>query len=107
MPIQVIRLYPRGSLDVSDDPILAALAQLEAGQISLRVDLMARLDGLQITVDAIRDDLTVLAAPTDGIRRAAENTRDELRDLSRNVADMQRVVLKHGTRLDQLERRTP
>jgi hypothetical protein len=92
---------------MSDDPILAALARLEAGQTKLCVDLMARLDGLQISVDAIRDDLTVLGGANDGIRRAAESTRDELRDLSRNVADMQRVVLKHGTRLDQLERRTP
>jgi hypothetical protein len=60
-----------------------------------------------VAVDAIRDDLTVIGGSNDAIRRANENTRDEVRDLARNVGDMQRVLLKHGSRLDQLERRTP
>jgi hypothetical protein len=36
---------------MSGDPILAALARLEAGQTSLRVDLMARIDRLQDAVN--------------------------------------------------------
>lgn len=92
---------------MSDDPVISALARLEAGQNKLRTDLMERIDHLQTTVDAIRDDLTVLGGANDAIRRANENTREEVRDLARNVGDMQRVLLKHGSRLDQLERRAP
>jgi hypothetical protein len=58
---------------------------------------------LEVTA-AIRDDLTMLGGANDTIRRTNENTRDEIRDLARNVGDMQRVLLKHGTRLDRLER---
>jgi hypothetical protein len=93
--------------DMSDDPVIAALARLEAGQTKLRVDLMERMDQLQTGVDAIRDDLTVLGGSSDAVRRTNENTREEVRDLARIVGDMQRILLKHGTRLDQLERGAP
>jgi hypothetical protein len=96
---------------VSDDPILAAIealgANLRGEIIKTRTDIMARIDTLQTSVDAIRDDLTVPGGGNDSVRRTNENTRDEVRDLARNVGDMQRILLKHGTRLDQLERRTP
>jgi hypothetical protein len=106
------------TMTMSDDPILAALARLEAGQNKLRTDflgelaatradIMERLDRLQTSTDAIRDDLTVLGGANDAIRRGAGNVRDELGDLARNIGDMQRVLLKHGSRLDQLERRAP
>jgi hypothetical protein len=96
---------------VSDNPILAAIealgANLRGEIIKTRTDIMARIDTLQTSVDAIRDDLTVLGGGNDSVRRTNENTRDEVRDLARNVGDMQRILLKHGTRLDKLERRTP
>jgi hypothetical protein len=56
---------------MSDDPVLAALARLEAGlgnvtsrmdrleagQTKLRTDLMERIDRLQHTVDSVKDDI--------------------------------------------------
>ena len=96
---------------MSDDPVLAAIealgANLRGEIIKTRTDIMERIDSLQTTVDAIRDDLTVLGGANDADRRSNENTRDEVRDLARTLGDVQRVLLKHGSRLDQLERRTP
>ncbi len=45
---------------MSDDPILAALARLEAGQGKLRVDLMARMDRLQDTLTEQGGDVNTL-----------------------------------------------
>jgi hypothetical protein len=56
---------------MSDDPVLAALARLEAGlsnmtsrmdrleagQTKLRTDLMERIDRLQHTVDSVKDNI--------------------------------------------------
>ncbi len=96
---------------MSEDTILAAIetlgARLRGEIVKTRTEIMARIDRVQSSVDAIRDDLTVQGGANDAIRRSGENTRDEVRDLARNIADMQRIILKHGSRLDQLERRAP
>jgi hypothetical protein len=66
-------LIPIGTSDensggggMSKDPIIAALARLEAGQAALRDDLqatrtslMARIDRVQHSVDLLRDDIGV------------------------------------------------
>jgi hypothetical protein len=43
----------------------------------------------------------------DHTRRLGDNIREELRSLADLVAAMQRSLLKHGTRLDELEKRRP
>jgi hypothetical protein len=68
---------------------------------------MARMDRLQASLDGIREDLTVLGGANDHARRLGDNTRDELRSLADLVAAIQRAQLKHGTRLDDIERRIP
>jgi hypothetical protein len=72
--------------DQPDNPILAALARLEAGQTAVgnavsvdltrtRVDLMARMDRLEDGLTAIRDDIAVNFGPADAVKRANDDTR--------------------------------
>ena len=96
---------------MSDDilaQILARLTAIEAGQSGLRTDLMtARMDRLQASLDGISEDLTVTGGVNDHTRRLGDNIREELRSLADLVAAIQRAQLKHGTRLDDIERRIP
>jgi hypothetical protein len=96
---------------MSDDilaQILARLTAIEAGQSGLRTDLIAaRMDRLQASLDGIREDLTMTGGANDHTRRLGDNIREELRSLADLVAAMQRSLLKHGTRLDELEKRRP
>jgi hypothetical protein len=85
---------------MSDEPILAAIAEL-------RGTMMARMDRFQASLDGIRDDLTVIGAANDRVRLAGENTRDEGREIADALANIERILLKHGTRLDELEKRRP
>jgi hypothetical protein len=102
---------------MSDDilaQILARLTGLErmeglllAEIVRSKGETMARMDRLQASLDGIREDLTVLGGANDHARRLGDNTRDELRSLADLVAAIQRAQLKHGTRLDDIERRIP
>ena len=72
---------------------------LEQGQreLSARIDrtrseLMDRMDRLQDTVTTIRDDIAVNFGTAEQVRRANDNTRDELRALSEVVSGMQREI---------------
>ncbi len=88
--------------DEPDNPILAALARLEAGQTTLqqsvaalatraeltqvrteltqvRVDLMARMHRLEDGLTAIRNDIAVNFGAADAVKRANDNTREEVR----------------------------
>jgi hypothetical protein len=93
---------------MSDDPmqaVLAALARLEAGQVQLRVDLMARLDRMQDTITAIRDDIAMNYGTAEHVRRANDNTRDELRALADTQMAMLRQIQRLRTDLDELKGR--
>lgn len=95
---------------MSDDPILAALARLEAGQakleagqgrletshIALRVDLMARMDRLQNSLTLIRDDITVNMGAVDAMQRANDNTRE----LVRSQGDQMNVMWRQLKNLE-------
>jgi hypothetical protein len=84
-----------------DDELRIYLEGME-GRLTSRISALE--ERLIEATDAIRDDLTVLGGANDRVGMAAGNVRDELSALARNVGDMQRVLLKHGTRLDRLER---
>jgi hypothetical protein len=94
---------------MSDDPVLAALARLEAGQASLRgdltllrVELMERMDRLQHSVDLVKDDVTVNYGSGDRVERLARSATDETRALAEVVRAMQRQIGKLRTDLEQL-----
>lgn len=102
------------------DPVLAALARLEAGQEALadrldrmqqrqgtdlaahRTDLMARLDRLQDSITAIRDDITVNMGAADNAKEAALSTRRELRGLSEMTSAMRRQIERLQTQMREL-----
>jgi hypothetical protein len=100
---------------MSEDPILTAIARLgtdlraemAAGFAAGRAETARLIEGVHTALDAIREDLTVLGGADAHTRRLGDNTREELRSLADLVAAIQRAQLKHGTRLDALERRLP
>jgi hypothetical protein len=99
---------------MSDDPILAALARLEAGQASLRTDfieelgktrgaIMAKVEGLQDAVTMIHADIAVNFGAVDQARLVNDNTRDELRGLNDLVARMMTLILRLQTEVAELK----
>jgi hypothetical protein len=99
---------------MSDDPmaaILAALADIRAQMATrddlgrLRADLMARMDGLANNLTNIRDDIAVNHGTADSVRRANDNTRDELRNLGDVVMAMERQILRMKTDIEELKGR--
>ncbi len=70
---------------MSDDPVLAAIA-------SLRVDLMARMDRLENSLTDIRNDIAVNFGTADAVKRANDNTREEVRSLRDIVAALVRKI---------------
>lgn len=96
---------------MSDDPILIAIAKLGTdlrGEITKsRGEIAKLIEGVQISIDGIREDLTVLGGANDRSRKAGANTRDEGRDVAAALARIEQILLKHSTRLDDLEKRVP
>lgn len=98
---------------MSDDPVLMALAQLgselrgdsaaiRADLTTFRTDLMARLDRMQDSITAIRDDIGVNMGAADNAKEAAHSTRKELRGLSEMVTAMQRQIMRLQTQVREL-----
>jgi hypothetical protein len=115
---------------MSDDPIIAALARLEAGQTALRDDLAAmrddlfamrgnqasmrddliavrtalmdRIDRVQHAVDLLRDDIVVNYGAASRTERIAKGASDETRALADEVHAMQRQIARLRTDIDEL-----
>lgn len=91
------------------DEILKAIdklgADLRAEIVQSRAETSALVEGLHTAIDGIREDLTVLGGMNDRVRKAGDNVRDEVRDLATGLANVERLLRKHGTRLDDLDRR--
>ncbi|WP_146101534.1 hypothetical protein [Rhodopila globiformis] len=77
--------------------------RLETGQTSLRVDLMARMDRREDMNTKIRDDIAVNFGTADAVRRANDNTREELRALSEVVSLMHRQISRLQTEVEQMK----
>ena len=88
-----------GRLDQMD----GRLDRLEAGQNKLRADVMERIDRVQNAVTQLRDDYAVNFGASDAVKRANENTREELRSLSEVVFTLVRQLRAVSGRVDQLE----
>jgi hypothetical protein len=91
--------------DATDGPDLRG--EIAAGFATSRAETAKLIEGVHTTLDAIRDDLTVLGAADERTRKAGENTRDEVRDVANSLANIERILLKHGSRRDDLEKRAP
>jgi hypothetical protein len=105
---------------MSDDPIhriLHEIADLRTEVIGLRTEisdirseitglrvaLMGRMDKLSDEVTAIRGDIRVNFGALESVRKANDNTREELRALNDVVAQMNRQILHLGERVAGLE----
>lgn len=104
---------------MSDDPIaniLATLNRLESVQLRmstematrqdlvyLRVETMRKLDQLQDSVTAIRNDIAVNYASVDHARVVNNNTRDELRALTDTVSGMLKQIQHLQSEVQELK----
>ena len=91
---------------MSDDPtnrILGEIANLRTEVTGLRVALMGRMDKLSDEITAIRGDMRVNFGALESVRKANDNTREELRALNDVVAQMNRQILHLGERVAGLE----
>jgi 3-oxoacyl-(acyl-carrier-protein) synthase len=87
--------------------VLARLTGIEGAIAQGRAETTTLIEGVHTALDGIREDLAVLGGADDRIRQAGQNTRDEARAIADSLAAIERLLLKHGTRLDNLERRLP
>jgi hypothetical protein len=87
--------------------IVQSRAETAADIATSRAETARLIEGVHSALDGIREDLTVLGAANDRTRRSGENTRDEGREIANSLANIERILLKHGTRLDDLEKRLP
>jgi methyl-accepting chemotaxis protein len=95
---------------MSDDPILSALARLEAGQASLRTEfqtlrtdflgelgqtrgaIMEKVADLQASVTAIRDDIAVNMGGVDAMRKANDTTRADMIQMREQMSVMWKQI---------------
>src|SRR4051794_10470425 len=91
------------SVEAGEAKLGGGLTSVKASQTSLRVDLMARMDRLENINTAIRDDISVNFGAVDAVRRANDNTREELRALSDVVSLMHRQINRLQTEVEQLK----
>jgi len=74
------------SLKTDVASLKTGFASMQESQTSIRVEVMARMDRLQNSLTAIRDDITVNMARSDRAHDGVSATRDELRLLGQEVA---------------------
>jgi hypothetical protein len=83
---------------MSDDPILTALARLEAGQAKLRTDFLDELGktrrDIMDKIESLRDDIGVNMGAVDMARKANDNTRDDVVQMRETLSTMYRRMLK-------------
>lgn len=92
--------------------LLMAIRELGANQdgtnaqlTAVRVEVMARLDRLQETVTAIRDDISVNYGRADKAEMVAQHAREEVRALSEIVSGMGRQIQRLQTVIEELRDR--
>jgi hypothetical protein len=85
-----------------DDPILAALARLEGGQTSLRIDLMARIDRLQDAVTLQHEERIVDLGSAERAERLARAAQEDAAAIGNIVTPLVRLVHGMRTQLDDL-----
>ncbi len=90
---------------MSDDPILAVLARLEAGQTALRVDLMERMDRLQHRMDSLDEHLTMGLGHSDRVERKSDGVAEQNRLLAEQMTTMHRLLRRLEGRINGLEER--
>jgi hypothetical protein len=81
---------------MSEDPILAAIAELRAA-------MMARMDRLQARIDQLGDEWFVAYAAGEGLGRRIDNARSETTDIRDQTSGLVRQVRMLRHRLDGLE----
>ena len=76
--------------------------RLQANLTTLRSDLMEPMHRLQNSMTLLRDDISVNLAGVETVRRANDNTREELRALGDVVSAMHRQIHRLQTDVREL-----
>lgn len=78
-------------------------SRLQAGQTAIHVVTMERLDRLQNSVASIRDDIAANYGTAGAVKRANDNTREELRLLGEVVTTMSQQIQRLQTDVRELK----
>lgn len=81
---------------------VAMEGRLQTSSTQLRAALMERMDRLQNSISLIRDDIAVNFGATDAVKRANDNTCEELRSLGDLVMGMNRQIQRLQTDIREL-----
>ena len=84
---------------MSDETLLRAIGELSGAVDRMRGEIVTRLDRYGDELSAIRPDIAANFGTADQVRRANDNTRDELLALVDQVAGMMRQILRLQTEL--------
>ncbi|WP_428542603.1 hypothetical protein [Rhodopila sp.] len=87
----------QGGLVAKQADLVAKQASMGADLTRLRVDMMARMDRLQYSLTAIRDDISINYGTAEAAQRANDNTRTELRALSEVASSLARQIRRLDT----------
>jgi len=87
------------------DRILAALERLEAGQTSLRTDLMGRMDRLQHRMDSLDDHLTMGLGHSDRVEKRAQAVSEDNRLIGEQLMSLTKLLRQMEGRINGLEDR--
>ena len=71
----------------------ARIGSVQAELTTTRSELMGRMDSLSDQIGGIRTDIAVNFAASETVRKANDNTRDEVRLLSETVSHIYRKLL--------------
>ena len=80
----------------------ADVGRFDVKQTSLRVDIMERMDRLQNSLTDIRNDISANFGSADAVKRANDNTREELRALGDVVSALYRKINSLETRVREI-----
>jgi len=81
------------------------LERLESAHVSVRTEVMARLDRFQATLDEVKHDVAASFHANERIERIARNSNEETRALADQVTALQRQVMHLNGRVTTLESR--
>ena len=85
------------------ETILAMLATLERGQVSLRADIIGKLEKIENELTAIRDDIGVNMGRADAVERSNENIRADVRSMQEQMTVHWRQIKRLETNVRELK----
>jgi hypothetical protein len=100
-----LRLAVSDLRDTQSRELRLAISELNGAQVKMRSEIMDRIDRLQETVEIVRDDVRVNWATADTAINRARSSREEIDDLQKVIAAMERRFQTLASIVDGMRKR--